>query len=119
MSENRMPEATAEFLHDLRLPLQLISSCAQLIELETEDTPSLQSYTRMLLESVAEVQRLLHCLRNTAFQIWRHHKPVHNNINIVAQILIEFRPFFKCINNAVDACTRKTFGQILLANMRE
>ena len=31
MSANRMPEAAAEFLHDLRLPLQLISSCAQLI----------------------------------------------------------------------------------------
>ena len=79
MSENRMPEAAAEFLHDLRLPLQLISSCAQLIELETEDTPSLQSYTRMLLESVAEVQRLL-TSRLDAWQAAAPYAPVRTDL---------------------------------------
>ena len=59
MSENMITDVAAEFLHDLRLPLQLISSCAQLIELESRDSPALQPYTRMLLESVAEVQRML------------------------------------------------------------
>ena len=75
--------------------------------------------TKNLHDAFAKFQCLLNRAGHAAFHIWRHYETVNDNFNIVAQVLIELWPFFKRINDAVDARTRKTFGQILLANMRE
>lgn len=53
-------DTAAEFMHDLRLPLTVISSCAQMLELEAagHGAPA-DPYLGMLLESVAEVRGML------------------------------------------------------------
>ena len=72
-----------------------------------------------LHHTIAKVERLLNRARHAAFHIWRHYETVDNNLDVVTQILIEFRPFVERIDDAVNTSTRKTFCRILLANMRE
>ena len=49
----------AELMHDLRMPLQLMMSCAQLLELELGENKRARGYVEMLLGSAAEMQRML------------------------------------------------------------
>jgi len=49
----------AELLHDLRMPLQLVVSCAQLLEMELEENERARGYVQMLKGSVSEIQRML------------------------------------------------------------
>lgn len=49
----------AELLHDLRMPLQLVVSCAQLLEMELAENERAQGYVKMLQSSVMEIQRML------------------------------------------------------------
>lgn len=49
----------AELMHDLRMPLQLMMSCAQLLELEIGENKRAQGYLHMLLNNAAEMQRML------------------------------------------------------------
>ena len=53
-----MPRS-AELLHDLRMPLQLIYSCGQLLEMELGDNEHARGYVQMLLSSTMEMQRML------------------------------------------------------------
>lgn len=46
-------------MHDLRMPLQLITSCAQLLEEEVGQNARAHGYVQMLLGSAAEMQRML------------------------------------------------------------
>ena len=48
-----------ELVHDLRLSLQTITSCAQLLETEVEQNERARDYVRMLLGSAAEMSRML------------------------------------------------------------
>ncbi|MEE1200268.1 MAG: HAMP domain-containing sensor histidine kinase [Christensenellales bacterium] len=54
-----MEAGNIELLHDLRLPLQLISSCGQMLEEEFEGNEGVQCYLRMILASTAEMQSML------------------------------------------------------------
>lgn len=49
----------AELVHDLRAPLQLMMSCAQLLELEIGENDRAKDYVKMLLGSAAEMQKML------------------------------------------------------------
>lgn len=48
-----------ELVHDLRLPLQAMMSCAQLLEAEVGENERARGYVRMLLDSAAEMSRML------------------------------------------------------------
>lgn len=50
---------TCELLHDIRMPLQLIYSCAQLLETEIGENERAQSHIRMLLGSAEQLQEML------------------------------------------------------------
>lgn len=55
-----MERMSVELAHDLRLPLQLIYSCAQMIQLELGDlSQPAGKYVDMLLDNVQEIQRML------------------------------------------------------------
>lgn len=49
----------AELMHDLRMPLQLMMSCAQLLELELGENKRAHGYVEMLLGSAMEMQKML------------------------------------------------------------
>jgi len=49
----------AELLHDLRMPLQLIYSCGQLLEAEVRENEHAKSYVEMLLSSTLQMQKML------------------------------------------------------------
>ena len=49
----------AELMHDLRMPLQLMVSCAQLLEMELGENDRAKDYVRMLLGNAMEMQRML------------------------------------------------------------
>ena len=51
--------SNAELMHDLRMPLQLMMSCAQLLEMEVGENDRARNYVRMLLGNAAEMQRML------------------------------------------------------------
>ena len=48
-----------ELVHDLRIPLQLISGCAQLLEQELGQNARARGYVETLLGSVGQMQRML------------------------------------------------------------
>jgi len=54
-----MKTGNAELMHDLRMPLQLMMSCAQLLELEVGENERAKNYVQMLLGSASEMQRML------------------------------------------------------------
>lgn len=54
-----MRTKNAELMHDLRMPLQLICSCGQLLEEEVGENERAQEYIKMLLNGAAEMQRML------------------------------------------------------------
>lgn len=49
----------AELMHDLRMPLQLMLSCAQLLEMEVGENERARGYVRMLLGNAMEMQKML------------------------------------------------------------
>ena len=49
----------AELMHDLRMPLQLMMSCAQLLEMEIGENERAKNYVQMLLGNAREMQRML------------------------------------------------------------
>ena len=51
--------SNAELMHDLRMPLQLMMSCAQLLEMEVGENERARNYVKMLLGNAAEMQRML------------------------------------------------------------
>ena len=52
-------EEHAELLHDLRMPVQLMYSCAQLLEDEIGANERARGYVRMLMGSAVQMQRML------------------------------------------------------------
>ena len=54
-----MPTHTAELMHDLRMPLQVIYSCAQLLEEEVGGNARARGYVQALLSGAAEMQQML------------------------------------------------------------
>lgn len=54
-----MKTGTAELMHDLRMPLQLMMSCAQLLEMEVGENERAKGYIQMLLGNAMEMQRML------------------------------------------------------------
>ncbi len=54
-----MNTQNAEMMHDLRMPLQLMMSCAQLLEMEVKENERAMGYVQMLLGNAAEMQRIL------------------------------------------------------------
>ena len=67
-----VPDMGLELVHDLRMPLQLIYSSAQLIRLSLDD-PTLDAakYVDMLLDSVCGLQRLLDGALEGCGRAWR------------------------------------------------
>lgn len=56
-----MNAGNAELVHDLRAPLQLMVSCAQLLEVEVGENDRAREYVQMLLGSAAQMQKMLTC----------------------------------------------------------
>jgi len=54
-----MNAGNAELMHDLRMPLQLMVSCAQLLEMEVGENERAKGYVQMLLGNAMEMQRML------------------------------------------------------------
>lgn len=54
-----MRTKNVELLHDLRMPLQVMCSCAQLLEDEVGENQRARGYLEMLLGSAREMQRML------------------------------------------------------------
>ncbi len=54
-----MNTSNAELMHDLRMPLQLMMSCAQLLEMEVGENERAKGYVQMLLGNAKEMQRML------------------------------------------------------------
>lgn len=54
-----MKTGNAELMHDLRMPLQLMMSCAQLLEMEVGENERAKGYVQMLLGNAMEMQRML------------------------------------------------------------
>ena len=52
-------QENAELLHDLRMPLQLVLSCAQLLEREVSQNKRAMGYVDMLMGSVRQMQNML------------------------------------------------------------
>ena len=49
-----------DLMHDLRMPLQIMCSCAQMIEREIgEENAAARAYAEMLMENARDVQRML------------------------------------------------------------
>ena len=57
-----MPTQTAELMHDLRMPLQVIYSCAQLLEEEVGGNARARGYVQALLSGAAEMQQISHSM---------------------------------------------------------
>ena len=76
-----MSKMGAEFIHDLRLPLQVIYSCAQMLEAQGSGQP----YTGMLMESVDEARRLV----SDYLDLWREgqapFKPIRGDLAALAR----------------------------------
>ena len=47
----------AELMHDLRMPLQLMMSCAQLLEMEIGENERAMEYVRMLMGNACSPAR--------------------------------------------------------------
>ena len=54
-----MRTKNAEWMHDLRMPLQVIFSCGQLLEEEVGANERARGYVKTLLSGAAEMQRML------------------------------------------------------------
>lgn len=54
-----MNVGNAELVHDLRTPLQLMVSCAQLLEMEVGENDRARGYVQMLLGNAMEMQKML------------------------------------------------------------
>ena len=54
-----MESINVELAHDLRMPLQVIASCAQLLALELNGRAEAREYLDMLMDSVDHMQRML------------------------------------------------------------
>lgn len=55
-----MGELNVEWMHDFRMPLQLVYSCAQMIQIELNDSAlPAGKYVDMLMENVMQLQRML------------------------------------------------------------
>lgn len=56
-----MNAGNAELVHDLRAPLQLMVSCAQLLETEVGENDRAREYVQMLLGGATQMQKMLAC----------------------------------------------------------
>lgn len=74
-----------ELAHDLRMPLQLIYTSAQMLKLSRED-PTLDAslYEDMLLESVEHMRRMLELAVDSCGRIRREEQPRLANVDLVA-----------------------------------
>jgi len=54
-----MKQNYAELAHDLKMPIQLILSCAQLLEMEVSPGSSAENYLKMLMQSTWQLQSML------------------------------------------------------------
>ena len=48
-----------EFAHDLRMPIQLICSCVQLLEMELAPNVRAEGYLQMLMQSAGQLQSMV------------------------------------------------------------
>lgn len=55
-----MKQNNAEWAHDMRMPVQLIMSCAQMLETELSAGSSARTYLKMILQSTRQLQAMLH-----------------------------------------------------------
>lgn len=51
---------SAEFAHDLKMPIQLIYSCVQLLEMELQHNARAERYLKMLTQSADQLQSMVH-----------------------------------------------------------
>lgn len=49
-----------QFAHDLKMPIQLIYSCVQLLEMEISPNARAEGYLQMLMSSADQLQRMVH-----------------------------------------------------------
>ena len=54
-----MKRNNAELAHDLKMPIQLILSCAQLLEMEVSPGSNAENYLKMLMRSTWQLQSML------------------------------------------------------------
>ena len=54
-----MKQNNAELAHDLKMPIQLILSCAQMLEMEVSPGSNAEDYLKMLMQSTWQLQRML------------------------------------------------------------
>lgn len=50
---------SVEFAHDLKMPIQLIYSCVQLLEMELQNNTRTERYLKMLLQSTDQLQTMV------------------------------------------------------------
>lgn len=82
-----MERTEVELIHDLRMPLQLIQSSAQLIRMSLDD-PSADAgrYVDMLLESVGQMQRMLNGAMESCGRAIRPDAPCLRDGDVVAVV---------------------------------
>ena len=88
-----LPEA--ELLHDLRMPLQLILSSAQMIRLSLDDpTIDAARYADLLMDSVGSVQRLLNASLDAARAMPVPARPVRADLpRFLRELCLRCRPW--------------------------
>lgn len=55
-----MDLSSMKFVHDLKMPIQLIYSCAQLLEMEISPNAKAEGYLQMLLKNVDQLRCMVH-----------------------------------------------------------
>lgn len=90
-----MPEIGAEWLHELRLPMQLILSSAQMLKLSREDASvDAEPYLDILLDNAAQVQRMLDGALDSARRAPMALHPVRRDLaRSVRALCVRCRPY--------------------------
>lgn len=88
---------SVELAHDLRMPLQLIYSSAQMLKLSREDpTLDADAYTDILMQSVEHMRRMLEGALERCGRASRQERPRPVNADLAAflrQLCLRCRPF--------------------------
>ena len=64
-----MDMRSMQFAHDLKMPIQLIYSCVQLLEMEISPNARTEGYLQMLLKSADELQSMVHSALNAPAEL--------------------------------------------------
>lgn len=60
-----MDTQSMKFAHDLKMPIQLIYSCVQLLEMEISPNAKAEGYLQMLMKSADQLQHMVHSVLET------------------------------------------------------